>query len=406
MPCLFAARKEAVVVAKRRSAGEGSSYHDLKGNKWQHKIYCYDENGMRKRKTFSGKTQAEAIEKAKAFLRMQGQLQDDSRLDMLVGEWLDEWIINYAKPKVRPRTLEKYISSLNCYIRPSFKLVRLCDLTPAMLQRHFNALLESGGKNGQGLSPSTISAARRYFAQCIDDAIKEGILMKNPVRMAKGPRLQRKEIAVLSKDEVVELIETAGHIDHPFMSVMMPVLIELTAHTGLRQGEVFGLKWDDVDFVNGGIYIRRSLAHVVGKGAVFQEPKTKCSRRRVLLLSGDVERLKEYRKWQRKYADELGDEFDWQNLLFTSPFGKPISPTNFSRRYFKPLLAKCRIDKSFTFHGLRHTHATLLLQQGVNPKIVQERLGHSSIKVTMDTYSHVLPDMQQQAVDALNDLFQ
>jgi len=98
--------------------------------------------------------------------------------------------------------------------------------------------------------------------------------------------------------------------------------------------------------------------------------------------------------------------FAGHDLVFTSPFGEPMSPTNFSRRYFKPLLKKWNISSDFTFHGLRHTHATLLLRQGVNPKIVQERLGHSSIKVTMDTYSHVLPDMQRQAVDALQGIFQ
>ena len=155
----------------------------------------------------------------------------------------------------------------------------------------------------------------------------------------------------------------------------------------------------------GCIFVRRSLAHVVGKGAVFQETKTKGSRRRILLLLEDVTALQEYRKWQKNYAEELGDKFAWHNLIFTSPFGAPISPTNFVRRYFHPLLKKCGIKDGFTFHGLRHTHATLLLQQGVNPKIVQERLGHSSIKVTMDIYSHVLPDMQQQAVDALKGLF-
>lgn len=159
------------------------------------------------------------------------------------------------------------------------------------------------------------------------------------------------------------------------------------------------------DFANACVFVKRSLAHVVGKGAVFQEPKTKGSRRRVLLLLEDIAALQEYRQWQWKYANELGDKFVWHNLLFTSPFGSPISPTNFNRRYFKPLLKQCRIGEGFTFHGLRHTHATLLLQQGVNPKIVQERLGHSSIKVTMDVYSHVLPDMQKQAVDALRELF-
>ena len=137
----------------------------------------------------------------------------------------------------------------------------------------------------------------------------------------------------------------------------MPQIISLTVHTGMRQGEVFGLKWDDVDLEKSCLFIRRSLSHVIDKGAVF---------------------------------------------IFTSPFGEPISPTNFSRRYFKPLLKKCDISSDFTFHSLRHNHAKLLLRQGVNPKIVQERLGHSSIKVTMDTYSHVLPDMQRQAVDALH----
>lgn len=160
------------------------------------------------------------------------------------------------------------------------------------------------------------------------------------------------------------------------------------------------------DFENSCLFIRRSLAHVIGKGAVFQSPKTKNSVRRVLLMSEDVESLRNYQQWQKNLSEELGDKFAGHGLVFTSPFGEPISPTNFIRRYFKPLLKKCHINENFTFHGLRHTHATLLLQQGVNPKIVQERLGHSSIKVTMDTYSHVLPDMQKQAVDALQGIFQ
>ena len=402
---VFLRQREVYVMAKR-SSGEGSIGYDKKRRLWQFQLYYFDDHGIRKRKKFTARTQHDAIEKGRTFQRQIGQIKDISRTDITVEKWIDEWLDNYAKPRIRPRTLEKYTSSLKNYIVPKFKEVPLRDLNSAMLQRHFNALLELGRKDGQGLSPSTIGAARRYFAQSVDDAIKEGILMQNPVRMTKAPRLQRKEIIVINKEEIFELIEKARKIDHPFMSAMMPQLIELTVHTGLRQGEVFGLKWDDVDFVNGCIFIRRSLAHVVGKGAVFQEPKTKGSRRRVLLLSEDVSKLQEYRKWQRQYADDLGDKFEWHNLLFTSPFGMPISPTNFSRRYFKPLLAQCRIDKGFTFHGLRHTHATLLLQQGVNPKIVQERLGHSSIKVTMDTYSHVLPDMQQQAVNALNDLFQ
>ena len=209
----------------------------------------------------------------------------------------------------------------------------------------------------------------------------------------------------MTKDEIESLVQEARSIENPFLQVMMPVLLQITAHTGMRQGEVFGLKWQDIDFKQSYISIRRSLAHVIGKGAIFQEPKTKASRRRILLLAEDVKALCQYRDWQRQYAHELGDKYDDSELVFTSPFSAPISPTNFIRRYFRPLLEKCGISENFTFHGLRHTHATLLLQQGVNPKIVQERLGHSSIKVTMDTYSHVLPDMQRQAVDAMEKIF-
>ncbi|WP_230578494.1 tyrosine-type recombinase/integrase [Selenomonas ruminantium] len=389
----------------RRSAGEGGIYQDVRRGLWIYQVSYKEAQEGRKRKKFAAKTKQAAMEKGNAFLLSTGVKMDTNRAEETVSDWVDEWLEKYAKLRLRPRTVEKYKSTFKCYILPQLGLTRLCDLNMQQVQKHFNSLLMDGRMDGKGLAPSTVNAARRYFAQVIDDAIREGILMKNPVRMSKAPRIQRKEIVVLDKFEIDNLVKAAGEIDHSFMSVMMPELVSFTVRTGLRQGEVFGLKWEDVDFINGCIFVKRSLAHVVGKGAVFQETKTKASRRRVLLMPEDVEALKRYREWQRNYADDLGDMFEWHNLVFTSPFGAPISPTNFSRRYFKPLIKKCRIADGFTFHCLRHTHATLLLQQGVNPKIVQERLGHSSIKVTMDTYSHVLPDMQKQAVEALGRVF-
>ena len=322
-----------------------------------------------------------------------------------VGEWAKIWLNDYAKPHIRPRTFEKYESCLKLYIIPKFGTVPLTELNARALQQHLNSLMIDGRRDGQSLSASTVRATRRYFCMCMDDAVKSGLVTQNIVRLTKPPKLTHKEIVVLAKEEVTKLVDEAKKIDHPFMSIMMPVLISLTAHTGLRQGEVFGLKWEDLDFDKSSLSVRRSLAHVIGKGAVFQEPKTKNSRRRLLLLGEDVVMLRQYKKWQEQYADELGDLFEHSDLVFTSSYGKPISPTNFSRRYFKPLVVACGIDENFTFHGLRHTHATLLLKQGVSPKIVQERLGHSSIKVTLDTYSHVVPDMQQQAVLALEEIF-
>ena len=389
----------------RRNAGEGVIYQDKNRGLWIYQVSYKDSEGVRKRKKFAAKTKREAMEKGKTFLNEQNQGLDVSRQDVTVAEWIDECMENYVKPRIRPRTYEKYLSSIKNYILPKFGKFKLSELEASSLQKHFNSLLINGRADGKGLSPSTVRAARRYFAMCIDDAVREGLLLRNVIRLTKSPKLTRKEIVVLTKEEVTNLIETAKNIENNFMKIMMPEILSFTVRTGLRQGEVFGLKWEDIDFQNSCLFVKRSLAHVVGKGAVFQEPKTKNSRRRVLLMPEDVESLKKYQQWQKNYAEELGDKFSGHGLVFTSPFGEPISPTNFIRRYFKPLLKKCGISEDFTFHGLRHTHATLLLQQGVNPKIVQERLGHSSIKVTMDTYSHVLPDMQKQAVDALRELF-
>lgn len=391
----------------RRSVGEGTTYFDNTKKIWVYQVSYNDEDGIRKRKKFKAKIKRDAMHKGKAFLERINQGLKPNGGKVTVGQWINDWMPNYVEPRVRPRTYEKYKSCIYRYIVPIFDEVALEDLKIADVQRHFNTLLVSGRKNGEGLSSSTVRATRRYFCMCLDDAVKADMIPRNVARLTKPAKYIKKEIVVLTKNELKRLVEAAKEIDHPYMRIMMPVLIEFTAHTGLRQGEVFGLQWKDVDFEQGAIFVQRSLTHVVGKGAVFQAPKTKNSRRRVLLLPEDVGMLREYKVWQTAYADELGDQFDnHNNLVFASIFGNPISPTNFSRRYFRPLLKECGINDNFTFHGLRHTHATMLLQQGVNPKIVQERLGHSSIKVTMDTYSHVLPDMQRQAVDALRDLFE
>lgn len=386
----------------RRSKGEGTIYYDERKEIWIYQISYQDENDIRQRKKFKAKVKREAMRKGKAFLEEIHQGLKPNGGKMTVEQWIGEWLPTYVRPRIRPRTFEKYKSCMDTYILPPFGDVPLEELTALDVQKHLNSLLENGRKDGKGLSSSTVRAVRRYFCMCLDDAVDNGLITRNVVRSTKPAKLIKKDIVVLTKDELNRLIAIAREISHPYMRVMMPELIRFTAHTGLRQGEVFALRWQDVDFEQGAIFVQHSLAHVVGRGAVMQAPKTKNSRRRVLLLAEDVDFLRKYRDWQQAYADELGDKYARRDLVFASTFGSPISPTNFLRRHFHPLLKKCGIKEGFTFHGLRHTHATLLLKQGVNPKIVQERLGHSSIKVTMDTYSHVLPDMQQQAVNALS----
>lgn len=390
----------------KRGYGEGSIYFDEKRKLWicEHG-YTNIQTGKRERKKFAAKTQKEALAKGKAFIKSieNGLLSSASKIT--VGEWVQCWLNDYVKARIRPRTWEKYKSCMDCYILPRFQTIALKDLKAPDLQRYFNGLLTNGRKDGAGLSSSTVRASRRYLTMCLDGAIKAGLLTKNVAKQTDAPKLIKKEMVILSTDELDSLLTHAKELESDYMKVVMPVILRMALHTGMRQGEIFGLKWSDVNFAEQGLYIQRSLACVVGKGFVLQDPKTNASRRRVLLMPEDIEILSHYKGWQKSYIDELGDQFKNQDLVFCGIWGNPIHAGNFIRRYFKPLLKASNINEAFTFHGLRHTHATMLLRQGVNPKIVQERLGHGSIKITMDTYSHVLPDMQNVAVEALRALF-
>ncbi len=140
------------------------------------------------------------------------------------------------------------------------------------------------------------------------------------------------------------------------------------------------------------------------KGMIFEDPKTKGSRRKIPVTTQVIDALEKYQNEQAYYADLLGDKYkNKYKLLFTNTWGKPVDTSNFTTRYFKKMLAQAELDSKFSFHDLRHTHATLLLRQGVNIKVISERLGHSTM--TLDTYSHLMPDMQETAVAALNEIF-
>ena len=391
----------------KRANGEGTSYFDEKRKIWIHEIsYLNYDTGKKSRKKFAGKTQKEAIAKGKEFKKSINNGLIPTAGKIKVGEWIDCWLNDYLKNKVRPRTWEKYKSSINCYIKSKYQHTLLKDLKGPDLQRHFNELLVSGGKEKSGISSSTVRGCRRYFSMCLDCAIKAGLLEKNVVKLTDSPKLIKKEIITLSPENIKLLIENAKNISNNFyINTMFPMLLELAISTGMRQGELLGLKWDDIDFTEKCIYVRRSLTFVIGKKFIFQEPKTLTSRRRILLTEKAVSLLIIYKEWQDNYALELGNSFEKMDLVFPGVFGQPIYASNLIKRYFRPLVKISNISEDFTFHSLRHTHATLLLKQGVNPKIVQERLGHSSIKMTMDIYSHVLPDMQNVAIKALDIIF-
>jgi integrase len=211
-------------------------------------------------------------------------------------------------------------------------------------------------------------------------------------RGRQAATVRREEIHPLTPEQVKMLLEAAS-------GDRLEALYVLAVHTGLRQGELLGLKWDDIDLAARTLQVRRALITARG-GPRLAAPKTKGSRRRVSLTGAAVEALKAHLERQLAQIDRAGSLWQEKGLVFASETGAPLDRRDLTSRRFKPLLERARLPH-FRFHDLRHTCATLLLTQNVNPKVVSEMLGHSSIAITLDTYSHVLPNMQDSAARAL-----
>jgi integrase len=210
----------------------------------------------------------------------------------------------------------------------------------------------------------------------------------------KPPTPAPKEIRALSAAETRKLLEAAD-------GDRLEALYVLAVHTGMRQGELLALRWQDVDMENTVVSVRRTLTRSGGRVA-FGEPKTKKSRRSIRLTPQAVEALRSHLKRQLRDMEILGDRYRDQGLIFTTDTGAPINPSNLRQRSFASLLKRSGLPH-MRFHDLRHTCATLLLSRGVHPKFVQELLGHATIAITLDTYSHVMPSMGDATARAMED---
>jgi integrase len=212
--------------------------------------------------------------------------------------------------------------------------------------------------------------------------------------VVKPPRPLAKEMVALSADETGRLLDAAAED-------RLEALYKLAVHTGMRQGEMLALRWQDVDLENAVVSVRRTLTRSGGK-VTFGEPKTKKSRRSIRLTPQATEALRAHLERQLRDMEILGDRYRDQGLVFTTDTGAPINPSNLRQRSFAPLLKSAGLPH-MRFHDLRHTCATLLLSRGVHPKFVQELLGHATIAITLDTYSHVIPSMGDATAKAMED---
>lgn len=394
----------------RRSNGEGTFYQ--KQGKWRGQ-FSITKNSKLIRRTFSGETKLEVYKLGQQWIEaaQQNTALFSYKLTKL-NEFCHYWLLEVKKVSIKPKTFQKYDSTLRLYILPYLGRKKLSTITPQDVQAVLNEWSTGNlkGKKGHPISSSTIRCARRYLSELFDYAVNIGLLLKNPIKLTKAPRLVTTEIHPLTLPEIHNLtnamkLQLQANIDSPYRMNYYASYIatKIALGTGMRLGEVFGLCWDCVDLNHDIISVRRTI-QTGSKEQSFQDTKTKTSRRSIPITKDLCQELITYKEFQSNYAKTLGDKWtDTHGVIISGTFGKILSTSNFKSRYFIPILKQLNLEH-ITFHDLRHTHATLLLAQKINPKIVQERLGHSTITLTLDTYSHLIPDIQKEAVNALDNL--
>ena len=377
-------------MAKRRSNGEGN-IRKRKDGRWEGRYTAGHDPATGKQvfKNVLGKTQAEVKEKLKKALVECGKIDFTKAGQYTVGTWMDTWFENVAKIKVRASSHQTYKGYIDNHIKPNIGNIPLEKLTTMDLQKFYRKLLTKGRierkeseKQPKGLSAKTVRNINQVISSAMDLAVAQKIILENPTDACELPKVERKEMLTIPTEQLEAFFKEAKET-----GVYEMYYIELA--TGLRRGELLGLKWQDIDWKNGIIKVRRQVARVDGK--IVEAPlKTKNSYRAVTISQQAIEVLK-----QQKAKTE--DEY-----VFPSPNGGPISPDSVNNM-LKRVLARAGIPK-VRFHDLRHTFATIALQNGVDIKTVSGMLGHFSAGFTLDTYAHVTTSAQKEAAETMGNV--
>lgn len=378
----------------RRGNGEGT-ISQRKNGTWEAKITLEDG----KRKSIYGKTRKEVQDKLKVVLREQQQGTLITASQQKLEDFLSDWLENTQKHSVRPRTFERYEEIVRLHINPVLGRHYLHKLTPQQVQTFYKKKLD------EGLSARSVESFHNVLHKALDTAVRWGLVARNVCDAVSAPRGQSFEVIMLTVEQVRAFREALhGH--------RLEALFLLAIATGMRRGEIMGLKWQDVDLQKGVLQVRRILTRVPTKlktetqtGAFVEaETKTRRSRRSIVIASFALNALKAHKIQQEEIKRKAGLLWQDHDYVFCTSIGTHLNPTRDLLDELKKIATKVGLPP-MRFHDLRHVAATLLLSEGIHPKVVQEILGHSQISMTLDVYSHVLPNMQQDAMNKLNDLF-
>jgi integrase len=364
------------------------------GDGWQYVVYI-GKDPITGKKKYKSKTFKRQSDCEKAMNKLIRELETGQFVDsktMTLADYLDYWLETYAKVNVTDSTYKRY-TEFTTNIKNHIGIAKLQDLKPAHIQQYYSKLVDEGT-----LSNSTILKIHRMLHLALKHAVGWQMIYNNPSDSVTPPKVVKTEMKVWDEDTAKNFLDFIKD-----EKIYLPVKIAL--ETGMREGEISALKWENVDLINGVIYVTLNMQYLYGT-LTLKEPKTKKSKRKIVLFKTTIEALKAQRKKQIENKLLLGELYNDNNFVCTHENGDPFIPQYISKRFqlcekaYNKENNKAPIE-IIRFHDLRHTHATWLLKKGINPKIVSERLGHANVSITLDTYSHVLPDIQKQAIESI-----
>lgn len=387
---------------ERRDRGDGSVRQRTNGS-WEGRYTFTNNDGVKSTKSVYAPTQTEAKRKLKELIFAMENFDESDWTQptkTTVGEWMDTWMKEYKKNSVRPATYTSYHLNIETHIRLALGSIELQKLRPEHIQKLLNSMSKANNKRA-ALAPWTVLKVKNILSGAMEQAIKNRIIQFNPAKAVTPPKLEQKEIRILTEEEQEKFMGACkGH--------RLEALYLLALATGMRRGEILALTWDCVDFDNQSIAVKGSVSRIkdpdTGITALhFAEPKTKSGRRQVPILDSMVPVLEAHRERQNAEKAEAGSAWNKRNLVFCSNVGTPVEPRRLCTTMDK-ITSSVGLPH-FTFHAMRHTFATCLLEAGVPAKVVQDVLGHADVTLTLNTYSHVIGTTAHEQMSKINDLF-
>lgn len=377
-------------MAKKRGQNEGS-IRKRKDGTWEARVTVgILANGKQNRKSLYGKTRQEVSAKMTDLLNNLQKGLITNPTEITLDEWLDYYMLEYKKRYVKPTTYINYTVKVKNHIKPAIGHYKLKALRQDMIQKFVNSLSD------KGLAPSTVEDVYKLLRNALETAVDDGLIVRNMADRVKLPKVPKPKINVLTQEQQNAFVEQAKN-------TYMGCIYIFDLCTGMRLGELLGLKWEDIDLVEKQLYIKRTLRKVKDPDKPeeswhleFGTPKTAASQRMIPLNETAIKLLRDVRKQQLQNRLKAGSAYEDNGLVFCTQLGRPLDPTNM-RRTFYTICEKIGV-KGLHPHCLRHTFATRGAENNVDVRVMQRFLGHSTIKETADTYTHVLSDLKRSEI--------